>query len=350
MKKTILALLITSFLFSTSSHYIARAEETSEDQSRAQVVSPAATELSFSNEKEVVEFFESYIKQFCSNNDGWEYWGSASDVESGLGACIFLYKDGFYSDLAHNGLTDQNVQSVVDSINNFTSELYQLLKPFHLSAGICLMKSMEEDVVYYWSLNGEEFLQGYKYTGADQNYIYSGLVDIPSIPLGNSSADTIKNLSAFLEDYCATHDGWQYQDTIEADGKSKACIFCIAREGFEERIVSNGLADPFVDETIKICNDFSHLFSESLFPYRVYISSLFLNRYDNPSDGIYYARDGREIDFLEHYIPIQEIFGRGSSSTSVNSDQSKFSNKYGNENTICAHPGCNNPIASSGDT
>ena len=41
----------------------------------------------------------------------------------------------------------------------------------------------------------------------------------------------------------------------------------------------------------------------------------------------------------------------GSTKTgSFSGSQSSFTNKYGSSTTKCAHPGCNNPIASSGDT
>lgn len=39
-----------------------------------------------------------------------------------------------------------------------------------------------------------------------------------------------------------------------------------------------------------------------------------------------------------------------SSTNSISTSQSSFTNKFGNSTTICAHPGCTNPIASSGDT
>ena len=307
------------------------------------------TEPSFTTAQNVKEYYEALLIHFCANHEGWTYVSSRSDFdEGGKTVCYFLSRDGFFSDIATYGINDPRVRDTIETVQSWSDGLCGDLRPFQCNSAVGLMKSAEEDTVSYYVVNGREYIQ--PFVRFDTNYTYSGLTDIPEAPEGLRSSELIDWFETFLKQYCETSEGWEYKGLTLAEGRNNVCFFMLARKNFQERLNADGMNDPYVVETIRICNDFSHMISAGLFPYRVFISPLAITSYEDASKLIYIAQGGNETETLssDSYTPIHLRYAGGGPPKATSGES--FTNQYGTSTTNCSHPGCSRTIANSGDT
>ena len=306
-------------------------------------------EPSFATAQNVKEYYEALLIHFCANNEGWTYVSSRSDFdEGGKTVCYYLCRDGFFSDVATYGVNDPRVRDTIETVQSWSDGLCEHLRPFQCNSGVCLMKSVDEDTVSFFVINGREFIQ--PTARSDANYTYSGLVDIAEVPEGLRSSELIDWFETFLKQYCEANEGWEYKGLSLSEGRNNVCFFMLARKDFQERLNADGLNDPYVVETIRICNDFSHMISDGLLPYRVFISPLAITSYEDASRLIYIAQGGKETESLSSdiYTPIHMRYAGGDPPKASSGES--FTNLYGTPTTKCSHPGCNRTIADSGDT
>ena len=303
-----------------------------------------AASADFSSLQEAVDYYEEYMQDFCDSSEGWHYVDMRTSLESDGKLIYFtIVREGFYEDLISNGVNGDLANRTMKQVDSMTLEMRQTLAGFGCSAGISLLKGIDEDAVLYLSFNGTELTQD------EPEYSYSGLVNILRAPENISVSEMKAYFERELSSFCSTHDEWTYDGVVEGNN-GQIIAFRLCRAGFMEEINQYGTRSKLVRETVAICDDFSYMLSEAFHQYQAIITSIFLDA-DTKDGVVYISANGSERESSETYRTLTERFGTGETvSDNTSGSSSSFTNKYGTPTTKCAHAGCNNYIATTGDT